>query len=111
MQKVKVNTKVRTITKNSDEVITSPEFIFKNTGLCTVFINNLPLLPGDTFGHSVDNAADLFLKGIEIVRDETYSIDFKNYDTTDFSNAAGEVPGIPQLRKTLIISETFYTKL
>lgn len=110
MAKIKVETVCRQFGINGDVKISSPEFLFKNTGECSVMIDDVVIVPGDYWGHSVDNAAALILKGVEIERRKTYRINFLNHDTTDQNRGGEVVPGM-ELRKTLVITETFYNVL
>lgn len=106
MATVRVNTKFRTVIKDEDITITAPSFMFKNTGECTVMINNMPLLPGEYIGDNMVTAPNLLLQGHKIERAEQYRLAFKQNTETGY--ASSEVPQTIELRKTLFIIETFY---
>lgn len=49
--KLKVNTDItKTYTANGEAVVSSPSFLFKNTGNVVATVNGYELQPGDTYG-------------------------------------------------------------
>lgn len=110
MPQVKVNTKWKAITKNISGLIPKAHsFVFRNTGTCTVFINNLPLMPGEYIGDDSSHLVAEQIKNpaLKFERAESYEIAFANHTNTGYdADAAAQVVG---KRKTLFLVETFYT--
>jgi hypothetical protein len=109
MPKISVATIKRSITKNGSYTPTAHAFVFKNTGNCTVFIDNDPLLPGEWFGDDSSHLVGVQATNpaIKFERNKAYEIKFVQHTRSDYAENYAE-SSTDTKRKTLFLIETIY---
>ena len=102
MKTVKVHTTTTVISEGGKVKPTAPIWSFINTGLSKIIINNnFPLLPGASFGVSIDGAvAPFLLAGIEVSSDTQFEVQFIDTSKVDF--LSGNDKGIGHLVETFL---------
>lgn len=102
MKKATISVTTKQISEGGKVKPTAPIWAFVNTGSAKILINrNYPLLPGASFGISVDGAVGAFLlAGVDITSDTEFEVSFLDVSKADF--ISGRELGTGHLVETFI---------
>jgi len=110
MLKIETRTSNAVIRKNGRYRPASAEFFFRNSGNTMVYINDMPIPPGDVFGRSVDTIIGMAAvagKDIDIKETTEYEVRFSD-DVAEGYETAFNGPSTPVPLKLCVLVTTEY---